>query len=96
MANAMKELQSQIRGLNIQAATLHYEGKEYSLKVGHTLHELWLFLNSIDFEYDDGYGTQELDGTVWFEDGSWLERGEYDGSEWWDRKVRPEIPDRLK
>lgn len=43
--------------------------------------------NSLDdvenLEYDAGFGTQELYGYVWFKDGSWLERHEYDGSEEW-------------
>ena len=41
-------------------------------------------------DYDDGYGSQELGGTIVFKDSSWLERGEYDGSEWWDYKSTPE------
>lgn len=50
------------------------------------------FLNSLDFEYDSGYGTQELEGVVWLVDGTWLERGEYDGAEWWEHKVVPIFP----
>lgn len=48
-----------------------------------------------DFEYDDGYGGNEIHssakivGPDW-----WLERGEYDGSEWWEFKRRPEQPDK--
>jgi len=40
-------------------------------------------LNKLNVEYDDGYGSQELEGIVLFKDGTWLEREEYDGSEWW-------------
>ena len=43
-------------------------------------------------EYDDSYGTQHLEGTVVFRDGSWLQRGEYDGSEWWEHKFTPIKP----
>ena len=46
----------------------------------------------LNFTYDDGFGTQELFGTVWFDDGTWSERDEYDGSEWWTRRIRPPIP----
>ena len=53
------------------------------------------FLQSLDFEYDDGYGTQELFGTIWYEDGSWSEREEYDGSECWAYKTSPAIPAKL-
>ena len=53
------------------------------------------FLQSLDFEYDDGYGTQELFGDIWYEDGSWSEREEYDGSECWTYKCSPSIPAKL-
>lgn len=48
-----------------------------------------------DVEYDAGYGGAEVaeDLMVIFSDGSWLERGEYDGSEWWEFKRSPRIPD---
>ena len=53
------------------------------------------FLKQLDFEYNDGFGTQELFGIVWLKDGTWLERAEYDGSEWWKHKEQPEIPEIL-
>lgn len=42
-----------------------------------------------DLSYDSGFGGQELFGYIWYEDGTWSERGEYDGSEWWEHKDRP-------
>ena len=33
--------------------------------------------------YNSGFGGQELFGNVWFDDGTWLSREEYDGSEWY-------------
>jgi len=48
------------------------------------------FADNADFEYDEGYGGNEINlslkivGKDW-----WLERGEYDGSEWWEFKRRP-------
>ena len=69
---------------------------EHSLKVGYSPQELIEFLDSLDFDYDDGYGTQELFGTVWFEMREWAEREEYDGSENWIIKSYPEIPKNLK
>jgi hypothetical protein len=53
------------------------------------------FLEQLNFGYDSGYGSQELFGIVWFEDGSWAERDEYDGSEWWQRYSCPQIPENL-
>lgn len=49
-------------------------------------------LPQLDFEYDNGYGGQCLTGTIWYTDGTWSERGEYDGSEWWEHKERPHLP----
>ena len=54
------------------------------------------FLEELDFEYDDGFGGQELFGTIWFENGSWATRHEYDGSECWQLCTLPDIPDNLK
>lgn len=49
-----------------------------------------LFLENLaSINYDNGYGGQELFGTIVFKDGTWLERGEYDGSEWWEHRKLP-------
>lgn len=42
-------------------------------------------------EYDSGYGAQEINESlaVVFNDGTWLERAEYDGAEWWEYKMCP-------
>ena len=67
------------------------------LKEGYTPAEYEEFLAKLDFKYDSGYGGQELFGTVWLtEENTWLERGEYDGSEWWEYKKCPSILDELK
>lgn len=48
------------------------------------------FLETLaSINYDNGYGSQELFGTIVFKDGTWLERGEYDGSEWWEYRKLP-------
>lgn len=58
--------------------------------------EDWLnFLEALQFNYDESYCSQELFGVVWFKDGTWLERGEYDGVEWWEYKTIPAIPAEL-
>ena len=67
------------------------------LKEGYTPAEYEEFLAKLDFKYDSGYGMQEVDGRVWLmEEGTWLERGEYDGSEWWIYKVCPVVLKTLK
>ena len=40
-------------------------------------------------------GLQELYGTVWLADGSWLTRREHDGCEWWEHRFPPPIPPEL-
>ncbi|MDP6999074.1 MAG: hypothetical protein QF569_23555 [Candidatus Poribacteria bacterium] len=47
-------------------------------------------------DYDPSFGRQYLDGTIWFSDGTWAEREEYDGSEWWMLRKRPEMPSFLE
>lgn len=40
--------------------------------------------------YDSGYGGQEIASDLVVVGGTWwLERGEYDGSEWWEFKTMP-------
>lgn len=61
------------------------------LRQGYTDEEYENFLNYLDVDYDRGYGTQFQFGHVWMSDGSWLERQEYDGSEWWRHVFRPDF-----
>jgi hypothetical protein len=65
------------------------------LKTEYTQSEYESFLDELSFEYDSGYGGQELFGTIWFVDLSWADRGEYDGSEWWQIQELPTIPEHL-
>lgn len=46
----------------------------------------------LDVTYDAGFGGQEIasDLVVVFADGTWLERGEYNGSEWWEYRRVPQ------
>jgi len=52
------------------------------------------FKKIADIEYDAGYGGQEVatDLLIVGKD-FWLERQEYDGSEWWEFKELPNIPE---
>lgn len=99
--NAKKELLRAVGDEKIICAEIEfypfYEDKEAKLRLkkGHSTEELFNFFNQLDFEYDNGYGTQELYGIVWLEDEAWLERGEYDGSEWWSYEKCPEIKEYL-
>jgi hypothetical protein len=62
------------------------KAKYLVLKEGYTQDLLNDFIMELDDEYWDGFGGQELYGYVMFNDDSWLERHEYDGSEWWEYK----------
>ena len=48
------------------------------------------FLNDNYSNYDNWWGSQELYWEIVFKDKTWLERWEYDGSEWWEYKKCPE------
>jgi hypothetical protein len=54
------------------------------------------FFNSINFRYDDGFGwTAIRESLVIVGDDWWLERMEYDGSEWWEFKTIPRLSDNV-
>ena len=48
-------------------------------------------MKNLDRYYNNGYGGQELFGIIYCEDGVWFERGEYDGSEWWNINKYPNM-----
>ena len=66
------------------------------LKEGYTEADLNTFLNTLNYDYDEDYGRQELFGIVFMKDGSWWTRAEYDGSEWWTKNTVPDIPECCK
>ena len=89
MINAQKELIEHIDGGEVEFVSIAFQ-KEYGsepLIIKGSLNDI---LPMLDFNYDNGYGGQELFGYIWFTDGTWSERREYDGSEWWERKERPD------
>lgn len=51
----------------------------------------------LNIEYDDGYGGHEIPTDfILVGDNFWLERREYDGSEWWEYKEHPKRPSLVK
>ena len=86
MTNARAELQSHIE--SIGAPAVYYVSVSFGKFAG-TLEEV---LPLLDFNYDSGFGGQELFGTVWYLDGTWSDRREYDGTECWDYQVCPPLP----
>lgn len=85
------------------------ETKRILQMYGHTLSDIvWVgcedyrieieqFIELANVVYDDGFGSEEVAtdllvvGTDW-----WLERHEYDGSEWWEYKTMPQMPKEVK
>lgn len=53
--------------------------------------ESYLKSNGGHTEFDPGWGVQELHGYIWYNDGTWSSRAEYDGSEWWEHNVCPDF-----
>lgn len=99
--NAKTELIAILMGMDIRVkcASITFgddddddDYQKFSLKVGYSDKEYNNFMDSLDFNYDDGFGGQELFGLVWFVNDSWLERYEYDGAEMWVYKRCPAIP----
>ena len=90
MINAREELLKQAEGKAVEYVRVRfYHKKEGRVKtVEGYLEEV---LPELDFNYDNGYGSRFLDGIIWYHDGSWSERAEYDGKQWWTYKQRPLI-----
>ena len=93
--NAKQEFIEHIQLRQVKCATIGMGDFGFhsviNLKEGYTPEELDAFLEGLDFNYDNGFGGQELFGTIWYTDGTWSTRGEYDGSEWWEYHICPEI-----
>lgn len=94
--NAKVELLEHIENRDVEYVHIEYEGDEESKTISGSLQEV---LPQLDFKYYYSYGHQYIQGNIWYTDGTWSEREEYDGSEWWndglewwENKSRPEIP----
>ena len=68
-----------------------YVDDTFKLKPLYTKDEYDNFLKFLDREYHSGYGGQELFGLIYCEDGVWIKREEYDGSEWWNVMKYPDL-----
>ena len=55
------------------------------------------FSKIANIEYDNGFGGSEIgENLVVVGESWWLERGEYDGSEWWEFKSTPRLKSKTK
>ena len=68
----------------------------FILNENYTFNDYDNFLSCLNFNYDDGFDSQKLDGCILYDDGTWSDRDEYDGSEWWDYKYCPTIESFIK
>jgi len=96
MTNAQKEILELLdkNNVKLESAVIsidigYQESSQDFLKPNHTPAEWCQFMNAIDRNYNSGFGIQELSGVLWFTDGTWATRGEYDGSEWWEHHRKP-------
>ena len=98
--NAKKEFIGHTFNKSVKCAMITFGGYDdsvrYTLPCAWNKEEYDTFLKSIDREYDDGYGGQELFGTIWYTDGTWSSRWEYDGSEGWEYNHVPTIPEDME
>ena len=95
MTNCKEEFLNETKDLEILCAEIEREVST-KLQVNFLNSELEEFLKLIDFDYNAGFGCQQVYGTIWYKDGTWSERSEYDGSEWWEHRKAPKIPKGLR
>jgi hypothetical protein len=66
------------------------EEKRYILNPDYTRKEFEELLNCLDFDYNAGHKIYPcIFGVIFFSDGTWAERDEYEGAEKWLRIVKP-------
>ena len=91
MKNAKKEFLAHIEGKEVKFVKIKYDysfGKGLNFEFAGDACEA---AEMLDFEYDSGYGVQHLYGVIWYKDGTWSERCEYDGLEWWEHNSCPSL-----
>jgi hypothetical protein len=88
--NAAEELLKHIGDRTVKYIQIDYDDWVNPEEISGTLEQV---LPRLNFSYDRGYGHQYIFGTIWYTDGTWSERGEYDGSEWWSYRKCPPLPE---
>lgn len=87
LANLKEETLADLRKHGKSAEDVRWvgtSGREFPLDV---------FWKEADRTYDDGFGGAEVNECLMVVgDDWWLERHEYDGSEWWEYKEHPSQP----
>jgi hypothetical protein len=87
--NLLEETLELLKNNNINENDINWVGSK-------NIYTTWKNFKLIsNIEYDNGFGGQEIAtnliivGSNW-----WIERHEYDGSEWWELKKLPEKPNK--
>ena len=87
MENLLKETEQALKEHKKTLKDVEWIGK------GNYFMSIDSFKKIANKEYDNGYGGNEVDlGLKICGDNWWLERAEYDGSEWWEFKQKPKKP----
>lgn len=93
--NAKKELLDIITSRNLTILKIEITYTHINWDDNTTITKNITTLDDLNFDYDAGYGSQELFGVVYCKNSNnspvWLTREEYDGSEWWDINTIPEF-----
>ena len=88
--NAKEEILKHIGERKVRYVHINYEHDwDTSETISGTLEQV---LPRLNFNYDNGYGHRQLHGIIWYTDGTWSDRREYDGSEWWQYNRCPPLP----
>lgn len=89
MSNLLAETIAVLREYNKTLADIQWVG-DFE---GHYI-PVHRFIELANADYDGGFGSPKVpEDLVVCGDNWWLERGEYDGSEWWEYKTMPIEPD---
>lgn len=92
MTNLLKETEECLRKWQYNTfddvQSIQLKGRRISIK---------RFKELADIDYDSGYGFQLVESglVILLKDGTWMERAEYDGSEWWRHVVRPRLIEKI-
>jgi hypothetical protein len=87
---ASEELLKHIGKRTVKYVRIDYDDWDHTEHIEGTLEQV---LPQLNFYYNSGYGNQHIFGTIWYTDGTWSERGECDGSEWWVYRKCPSLPE---
>lgn len=79
----INEFATTIKSAHIIKINYIFDNEHLVLNEAHTIEEAISFLNKLDFNYDNGYGLQYIDGRIHLKDGTIMKREEYDGAEGW-------------